>query len=262
LGLFGDPAGFPVKTKADHERLVAVCAGIEDRSSEIRQYWRAWRRRVGEGGVIVIGHPHVTWLAYQISPENLVLHARDHTAAMKRSMEAIYEAALVIFEIAMDEGLDFMSESGYGLEMISPQQFVREDLPYTRRLSDWVHQRGGLFWYHNCGQTRRLILEGWFDQLGCDVIETLAPSPEGDNNLQESRRALSSSICSKGNLSLGLLSDGTPQQVATATRAMVRATRGYRHIHSTADAVYAETPVENYIAFVRTARAEAERQRS
>lgn len=31
------------------------------------------------------------------------------------------------------------------------------------------------------------------------------------------------------------------------------------HIHSTADAVFAETPPENFVAFLRTARAEAER---
>ena len=41
---------------------------------------------------------------------------------------------------------------------------------------------------------------------------------------------------------------------------MVRAVDGHAHIHSTADAVYAETPAENYVAFVRTAREESERR--
>jgi hypothetical protein len=150
-----------------------------------------------------------------------------------------------------------MSESGYGLEMISPAQFEAEDLPYTRALSDWVHARGGLMWYHNCGKTRELFRRGWFDELGADVIETVAPLPEGDNDLAESRRWLSPDVCSKGNLSLQLLRDGTVDEVVAATRAMVRAVRGYAHIHSTADAVYAETPVENYVAFLRVAREEA-----
>ena len=66
----------------------------------------------------------------------------------------------------MQEGIDFMSESGYGLEMISPARFVAQDLPYTRRLADWTHERGGLFWYHNCGQTRQLIRNGSFDRPG------------------------------------------------------------------------------------------------
>ena len=259
LGLFGDPEGFPVKREPDHERLAAVCADVHRQEPAIRRYFREWRERVGEGGVIVIGHPHVTWLAYQISPANLILHAVDYPETFQRSMEAIYQASLVVFGIAMDEGIDFMSESSYGLEMISPRQFATQDLPYTRRLSDWVHARDGLFWYHNCGQTRPLILDGSFDRLGCDVIETVAPPPEGDNDLHESRRALAGRVCSKGNLSLGLLRNGTVDEVEAATREMVRAVRGYRHIHSTADSVYAETPAENYVAFLRTARREARR---
>ena len=258
-GLFGDDSGFPVKTAADHRKLAAVCAQIETREPELRQYFRDFRSRVGEEGVIVIGHPHVTWLGYQISQPNMIFHAVDLPEDFARSMEAIYQASLVVFRIAMEEGIDFMSESGYGLEMISPEQFEAQDLPYTRQLADWTHERGGLFWYHNCGHTGRLIHSGQFDRLGVDLIETIAPPPEADNDLAESRRRLSPEICSKGNLSLILLRDGTADQVVQATREMVQATRGYPHIHSTADAVFAETPPENYIAFVRTAREEAEK---
>lgn len=259
LGAFGDESGFPVKTEADHARLVAVCARVDERDPQLRRYFREWRERVGEDGVIVVGHPHVTWLAYQIGQRDMVYHAVDHPQAFARSMEAVYRAALTVFRIAVEEGIDFMSESSYGLEMISPQQFEGQDLPYTRRLAEWTHARGGLFWYHNCGKTRDLIRSGAFDRLGADVIETIAPSPEGDNDLADSRRHLDPRVCSKGNLSLLLLRDGTPEQVERATRRMVQDVRGYAHVHSTADAVFAETPVENFLAFVRTARKEAER---
>ena len=260
LGMFGDDSGFPVKTEKDHEILVAVCESIGEREAEIRRYFRQWRARIGEGGVIVIGHPHVTWLAYQISQQNLVYHPVDYPEAFARSMEAICQAAFYVFDIAMDEGIDFMSESSYGLEMISPRQFEAQDLPYTRILADYTHRQGGLFWYHNCGRTRDLIHSGAFDRLGSDVIETIAPPPPGDNELSEARRSLDPAICTKGNLSLHLLRDGTVEDVVEATRRMVRAVDGYAHIHSTSDAVFAETPVENYVAFLRTAREEAERR--
>ena len=110
--------------------------------------------------MLVIGHPHVPWLCGQISPEEMIYHALDYPDAFERSMEAIYQASCVVFDIAMQEGIDFMSESSYGLEMISPGQFAAQDVPYTRRLADWTHERGGLFWYHNCGQTRDLIRRG------------------------------------------------------------------------------------------------------
>ena len=258
-GVYGDLSGFAIQTEADHDKLQAVCAQIGERVPDIRRYFDEQRAAVGEGGVIVIGHPHVPWLCGQISPEAMIYHALDYPDAFRASMEAIYRASCVVFEVALQAGIDFMSESGYGLEMISPQQFASQDLPYTRRLADWTHGRGGLFWYHNCGQTRALIREGRFDLLGADVIETLAPPPEGDNDLGESRRHLSPGICSKGNLSLGLLRDGSAEEVVEATRHMVRAVRGYAHVHSTADAVYAETPAVNFVAFVQTARQESDK---
>jgi hypothetical protein len=63
----------------------------------------------------------------------------------------------------------------------------------------------------------------------------VAPPPEGDNDLRESRAGLDADICTKGNLSLLLLRDGTVEQVAGASREMARAVRGCAHIHSTAD---------------------------
>jgi hypothetical protein len=201
----------------------------------------------------------VTWLGYQIGQRQMIFHAVDYPEAFARSMESIYRAALFVFQIAMEEGIDFMSESGYGLEMISPGQFADQDLPYTRRLADWTHARGGLFWYHNCGRTRQLIRSGHFNRLGADVVETVAPPPEGDNDLSDSRRYLDPAICTKGNLSLILLRDGTADQVEHATRQMVRAVREHRHIHSTADAVFAETPPENFATFLRAAREEADK---
>jgi uroporphyrinogen-III decarboxylase len=147
-----------------------------------------------------------------------------------------------------------MSDSSYGLEMTSPRLFEEMDLDYIQRFSSWTHERNGLFWYHNCGLTRKLIAEGYFNRLGADVIETIAPPPEGDNDLAESRSHISPTICTKGNLSLGLLRDGTPDEVAGSARRIVEAVQGTRHIYSTADGVLLGTPPENYVAFIRTIR--------
>jgi uroporphyrinogen-III decarboxylase len=143
--------------------------------------------------------------------------------------------------------------------MVSPRWYETNDLPYIRRLSAWTHAQGGLFWEHNCGRTRELIQRGFFNLLGADVLETISPPPEGNNDLAEARRLLDPAICTKGNLSLILLRDGSVEQIEQATRLMVRAVQGFAHIHSTADAVFAETPAENFVAFLRTAREEAER---
>ncbi len=224
-GLHGDESGFPIRNEADHARVVWVCERIAERQDVIRDYYRQWRQLVGEEGLIVIGHPAASWVGHQMSPQLMWLHWHEHNRAYRRSIAAIREAAIFVFGIALDEGIDFMSDCAYGLEMTSPDLFREMDLPSSQQYSAWAHERGGLFWFHCYGRTRRLIKAGVFDQLGADVIETIAPPPEGDNDLAESRRFLAPHICSKGNLSLGLLRDGSPAEVSAATRPWWRGCR-------------------------------------
>ncbi|HTY58383.1 MAG TPA: uroporphyrinogen decarboxylase family protein [Bacteroidota bacterium] len=251
---WSDESPLPVQGEADHRKLVEVCRQIAGRESTLRAYFREWRRRVGEEGVIVLGHPHPSWLGYQINPSNIFFSWNDSHDLFVRSMEAISEASLYVMSIALEEGIDFMSDSSYGLEMTSPALFAAMDLPYIQRFAAWTHDHGGLFWYHNCGYTSRLIREGVFNTLGADLIETIAPPPEGDNDLAESRRAIDRRICTKGNLNLRLLRDGTPAEIAAGVRAMAGEVRGAAHVLSTADAVLQGTPPENFAAFVASAR--------
>jgi hypothetical protein len=255
---WNDDAGCPVQTVHDHEMLVSVCEQVSDREAEIRDYFRNWRRRVGEDGVIVLGHPHPSWLGYQINPTNIFYQWNDWQDVFIRSMDAVYEASLFVMSIALKEGIDFMSDSSYGLEMTSPELFATMDFPYIHRFANWTHQRGGLFWYHNCGFTSQLIKDGVFNALGADVIETIAPPPEGDNDLAESRSRIDRSICTKGNLNLRLLRDGLPEQITDQVQKMVESVQGYTHIFSTADGVLQGTRPENFVTFVQAARRAAE----
>ncbi|UCE05100.1 MAG: hypothetical protein JSW07_15970 [bacterium] len=251
---WNDEIQSPIQTEQDHEFFVAACEQVAERETEIREYYRQFRQRVGEDGVIVLGHPHPSWLGYQISPSMIFYHWNDFRETFIRSMDAFYEASIFVMSIAMEQGIDFMSDSSYGLEMTSPKLFAEMDLPYIQKFARWTHERDGLFWYHNCGFTRKLIMDGTFNTLGADVIETIAPPPEGDNDLAESRKYIDPDICTKGNFNLHLLRDWTPYQVAVKTREMVDAVRSWTHIYSTADAVLPGTPPENFIAFVTTAR--------
>lgn len=255
---WSDDSACPVRTLHDHEMLVAVCEQVGDREEEIHRYFREFRQKVGENGVLVLGHPHLSWLGYQINPSNIFYQWNDWQDTFIRSMDAVYQASLFVMSIAVQEGIDFMSDSSYGLEMTSPALFAAMDFPYIRKFADWTHERSGLFWYHNCGYTRGLIKDGSFNALGADLIETIAPPPEGDNDLAESRRFLDRSICTKGNLNLRLLRDGSPSQIREAAQNMVDSVRGYAHIFSTADAVLNGTSPENFVTFVTSVREAAE----
>ena len=256
---WNDDAGCPGQAPSDHAMVVAVCEQVAEREAEIRKYFRDWRTKVGEDGVIVLGHPHPSWLGYQINPTSIFYHWNDFHDEFVRSMDAVVEASLFVMSVALSEGIDFMSDSSYGLEMTSPPLFKIMDMPYIQKFARWTHERGGLFWYHNCGFTRKLIADGVFNRLGADVIETIAPPPEGDNDLAESRRALDKDICSKGNLNLRLLREGSPEEISSQVRTIVDSVRGQAHIFSSADAVLQGTPPENFIAFVATAKEASER---
>ncbi|MGA3244652.1 MAG: uroporphyrinogen decarboxylase family protein [Bacteroidota bacterium] len=251
---WSDEAACPVETIHDHELLVSVCEQVGDREKEIRDYCRTWRQKVAEDGVIVLGHPHPSWLGYQINPTNIFYQWNDWQDLYIRSMDALYEASLFVMSVAIEEGVDFMSDSSYGLEMTSPELFAAMDLPYIRKFAEWTHHHDGLFWYHNCGFTSQFIREGVFNTLGADVIETIAPPPEGDNDLGESRRHIDRRICTKGNLNLRLLRDGSPAEIEKQVRKIVWDVSGYAHIFSTADGVLQGTRPENFITFVRAMR--------
>ena len=249
-----DEAACPVETVRDHEMLVAVCEQVGNLEQQIRSYFRAWRQKVAEDGVIVLGHPHPSWLGFQINPTSIFYQWNDFQEVYTRSMDALYAASLFVMSIASEEGIDFMSDSSYGLEMTSPDLFTAMDLPYIRRFAEWTHRRNGLFWYHNCGFTSQFIRDGVFNTLGADVIETIAPPPEGDNDLSESRRHIDRSICTKGNLNLRLLRDGAPAEIEAQVGKIISDVRGYAHIFSTADGVLQGTKPENFVTFVRTAK--------
>jgi len=255
---WNDDAQCPVQTEQDHEFFVAVCEQVGELETEIRNYYRQFRQRVDEDGVIVLGHPHPSWLGYQISPSMIFYHWNDFQKTFIRSMDALFEASLFVMNIALEEGIDFMSDSSYGLEMTSPKLFAEMDLPYIQKFGKWTHERNGLFWYHNCGFTRKMIMDGTFNTLGADVIETIAPPPEGDNDLAESRKYIDPQICTKGNFNLHILRDGNPDIIADKTNKMIHSVQGWKHIFSTADGVLPGTPPENYIAFVKTAREASE----
>jgi hypothetical protein len=254
LGMGTTEASFPVQTEADHGYFQAACADVEQRQGQIRAFFKQWRHKVADDGVIVIGHVNPYWLAHQIGQATWFLHWHDFEATYRRSMAAVYEASLFVFEIALEEGFDFMSASGLGLEMTSPELFAAMDVPCLRDYAAWTHDRGGLFWYHNCGRTQRFFDAGDFDRIEADVLETVAPPPAGDNELADARARLRPGSCTKGNLDLGLLRNGSVAEITEATRNMVLATRGQAHIHSTADAVLPGTPAESFLAHLQTAR--------
>ncbi len=210
---------------------------------------------VGERGLVYVGVSMPFEMFGLYREEHLIYHCFDHPQEWRRLSDTIFEVTCGLIELYLRAGVSAIFFGSYGTEFISPALFEREYLPYLEACQDLIHRNGGFSYVHTCSKQKRFIASGYYNRFGPDLFETLAPPPTGDiDNLAETRRHLSPGICTKGNIDLGLLRNGSAEEVADATRAILDATRGYRHIVGTADAVLPGTPMENIRSMVKTAK--------
>jgi len=94
---------------------------------------------------------------------------------------------------------------------------------------------------------------GYYNQMGIDLFETLSPPPVGNvADLARARRILDPEMCTRGNLGLDVLLQGTPDDVAQATMKILDATKGFKHIVAASDYLFYDIPLENVQTVVAT----------
>ena len=168
------------------------------------------------------------------------------TERFQASMEKAEKAIDRICALLIRAGIDFIWIGSPGTELISPDIMREVIIPQSRRLVEAVHARKGRVHFHCCGQSKLWIESGFFNEIGMDLVETLAPPPSGTvDDLRKARSSIDRSIVTKGNIDLGLLLEGNPEACAAATREVLDATAGYPHIVGAADAILYGTPEEN-----------------
>jgi hypothetical protein len=175
----------------------------------------------------------------------LMMHMTE-TERFARSMALAEKALHRIADLLVAAGIDFIWIGAPGTELMSPAIWEDVIVPQSRRMVEHVHARGGRVHFHCCGQSRLWVEKGYFNQIGMDVLETLSPPPAGTiENLAAARRQTDESIVTRGNIDLGLLRNGTPDECRKAALAVLEAVRGYPHILGAADALLYGTPLEN-----------------
>ena len=211
--------------------------------------------QVGDRGLVYAGIAMPFEMLGLYREENLIYHCLDHPREWQRVSRVLFEVTCRLIETYIRSGVTLIFFGPFGTELISPSLFEREYLPYLQAYNEVIHRCGGLSYIHTCSRQKSLVVRGYYNRVEPDLFETLAPPPTGDiDDLAAARRQLSTRICTKGNLDLALLRNGSPSEVAEATRAILKATRGYRHIVGTADAVLPDTPMENIRSMVEAAK--------
>ena len=154
-------------------------------------------------------------------------------------------------------GFDYLFYCVGGTEYSSPDFLLKWVTKQAKtELKQWQDEGGFIVW-HSCGLIKKLIETGFYDDFMPEILETLSEAPFGNlPSLKWARERIHRDIITKGNLSLDIISTGTPEDVRNDVRRIRDETCGYRHIVGLSDDIMKNTPVANVLAFVDEARKE------
>lgn len=187
------------------------------------------------------------------SVPDLVLQAMLNPTRYRQVCDRIREVNILLARKVIQCGADFVFLGGPGAEMLSPRLYEEYLVPDSQAISRAVHEAGGLIYSHVCSPVEPLLTMGYFNQMGIDLFETLSGPPVGNvADLAAARRILDPNICTRGNIGLDVLLNGSVEQVIEATQAVLRATAGTRHIVAASDYLFHDIPLENARAVVET----------
>jgi uroporphyrinogen decarboxylase len=148
---------------------------------------------------------------------------------------------------AVVSGDDYADSKG---PLVSPAVFAELFLPAIRQLADAVHRAGAYYIKHSDGNLRPLL-----DPLVEAGIDCLDPiDPVAGMDIRSIKNVYGSRIALKGNIDCaGLLSFGSPREVAAAVRRCIRdASPAGGHILSSSNSIHSGVKPENYRAMLET----------
>lgn len=179
--------------------------------------------------------------------------------------EEYYREYMNIFTDLVVESHELYAESEFdcvGIQgniangaMFGTDLFREHVLPFERRALEVLNGAGKPTIYHNCGNAKNLY--PCYKELGITVWETVAASPQGDNDLAKAKTYFGGDLILSGNFDqVHFLKTATPTEVeARAREQMLIGKPGGHYIFSTSDYLEIGTPLENVKAMLHGARA-------
>jgi uroporphyrinogen decarboxylase len=236
----------PVRTLADVERLEAE--PDPERYRHIRRLLGLVRRELnGALPVIVFAGAPFTLATYCIGTGKDMSATRRFAAEQAQVWHALLDrittATIDFLGTLVQEGADLYQLFDSWSGMLERAEYQRWAQPYHQAIFAAVP-----------GVPRILFVkEGpYLDLMTASGAEVISLGTRHD--LAAARRDYPRLIF-QGNVDEELLRTGTPEQVAAATRRCVAAAGGQRHIVNLSHGVDRETPLANFEAYVRAARA-------
>ena len=217
--------------------------------------WRLIREEMGDHGIL--GMPSgASTLLVRNAEEVYAFHDDPRPFYERRErMLALVDQRLE--RIArLDVKPDFLLCGSSGsLIFQSPATFRELALPVLKRVTERAYDLGIPTHVHSCGPERELVRMA-AEETMLTIIDPLETPPMGDCDLAELKRLYGNRIALKGNLHTTrvMLHGSVDDVVAASKQAIDDAAAGGGFVLSTGDQCGRDTPDENILAMVETAR--------
>lgn len=158
--------------------------------------------------------------------------------------------------MAFETKPDFLRMGASGtLVHQTPEIFRELGLPIVKKISAMAKEYGIRTHVHSCGPERELV-KILAEETDVTVVEPLEIPPMGDCNLRELKEAYGHKLVLKGNIhTTDIMLQGTVKDVEEACKkAIDDAAKGGGFILSTGDQCGRDTPFENILAMIETAK--------
>jgi len=235
----------PVRTMADVERLEG--RPDPERFRHIRELLAKVRTELrGELPVIVFAGAPFTLAAYCIATGKDLLatrrFAKEHPPVWTALLDKLTAATIHFLSTLIQEGADVYQLFDSWAGMLDREEYRLWAQPHQEAIFAAAQEVPRILFVKECPYMDLMA------QSGAEVVSL------GTRHDLAAVRRDHPDLVLQGNVDEKLLREGTPDQVAQATRRCLSAGGGQRHIVNLSHGVDRRTPVENFEAFVRAAK--------
>ena len=157
---------------------------------------------MGDRGIVIVGMVDVVYNVYRLlGSERFALWSVDHRDLLHAMSEFFCRRQSDAIKYCLSQGMGpYFGWVGPEIcvpPLMSPRDFDEFVVRYDRRLTDLIHDAGGVVWVHSHGSVSK-VLEG-FVAAGVDCLQPLEPPPYGDLLLADAKRRAAGRMCLEGN---------------------------------------------------------------
>ena len=175
-----------------------------------------------------------------------VLLAGECADTFGRLMDKILVLDEQLLAAVAGGGADFIFLGAPAAEMLSPDYYERFIIPYSIEASAMAHASGLLVYCHICSPIEPFLTMGFYNRMGIDLFETLSPPPVGNiESLEDALAKIDPRICTRGNLGLDVLLNGSPDEVRRQSEWIMTESAGRKHILAASDYLFYDIPAAN-----------------